>query len=152
MISNKSGEIMKRKFKQWCSTILPISTKQTITSHLNSIILNKRQQHTTLSIQVLAWDRHKQVAGLKQLMESQPSLLCALIIVSEWLLLNTQWAIFKLYQGENKLPSNKMMMMTRPNKKICVFTVTRPTLTFFISNYSTLIFAGDPVNFYTEFG
>jgi hypothetical protein len=40
----------------------------------------------------------------------------------------------------------------RAKKKICVFTVTRPTLTFFISNYSTLIFANDPINFYTEFG
>ena len=30
----------------------------------------------------------------------------------------------------------------RPNKKICVFTVTRPTL----------IFASDPMHFYTEFG
>ena len=27
-----------------------------------------------------------------------------------------------------------------------------PTLTFLISNYSTLIFASDPINFYTEFG
>ena len=27
-----------------------------------------------------------------------------------------------------------------------------PTLTFFIGNYSTLIFASDPINFYTEFG
>ena len=27
-----------------------------------------------------------------------------------------------------------------------------PTLTFLISNYSTLIFANDPINFYTEFG
>jgi hypothetical protein len=27
-----------------------------------------------------------------------------------------------------------------------------PTLTFFIGNYSTLIFANDPINFYTEFG
>jgi hypothetical protein len=26
------------------------------------------------------------------------------------------------------------------------------TLTFFIGNYSTLIFASDPINFYTEFG
>ena len=47
------------------------------------------------------------------------------------------------------------------NKKICVFMVTRrptdpifqvPTLTFFIGNYSTLIFASDPINFYPEFG
>jgi hypothetical protein len=27
-----------------------------------------------------------------------------------------------------------------------------PTLTFLICNYSTLIFASDPINFYTEFG
>jgi hypothetical protein len=27
-----------------------------------------------------------------------------------------------------------------------------PTLTFFIGNYSTLTFANDPINFYTEFG
>ena len=27
-----------------------------------------------------------------------------------------------------------------------------PTLTFFIGNYWTLIFASDPINFYTEFG
>ena len=32
--------------------------------------------------------------------------------------------------------------LLRPKKKICVFTVTRPTL----------IFASDPINFYTEFG
>jgi hypothetical protein len=31
---------------------------------------------------------------------------------------------------------------TKAKKKICVFTVTRPTL----------IFASDPMNFYTEFG
>ena len=27
-----------------------------------------------------------------------------------------------------------------------------PTLTFLIGNYSTPIFANDPINFYTEFG
>jgi hypothetical protein len=27
-----------------------------------------------------------------------------------------------------------------------------PTLTFLIDNYSTLIFASDTINFYTEFG
>ena len=32
--------------------------------------------------------------------------------------------------------------LVRPEKKIGVFTVTRPTL----------IFASDPMNFYTEFG
>ena len=30
--------------------------------------------------------------------------------------------------------------------------VSPPTLTFFISNYSNLIFAYDPINFYTEIG
>ena len=34
-------EIMKRKFKQWCSTIPPISTKWTSTHHLNSLNLKK---------------------------------------------------------------------------------------------------------------
>jgi len=29
-------DVMRRKFKQWWSTIPPISTKRTITSHLNS--------------------------------------------------------------------------------------------------------------------
>ena len=52
--------------------------------------------------------------------------------------------------------SNIFIMLDLAKKKICVFTVTRPhpifqppTLTFFIGNYSTLIFAN---NFYTEFG
>jgi hypothetical protein len=46
----------------------------------------------------------------------------------------------------------QIMLRLGQIKKICVFTVTRPTLTFFIGNYSTLIFASDPINFYTEFG
>ena len=46
--------IMKRKYKQWWSTILPISAKQTITSHLkkvltvmvnNSTNINKTNNH-----------------------------------------------------------------------------------------------------------
>jgi len=32
---------MKRKLKQWWSTIPPISTKRTFTSHLNSLDTNK---------------------------------------------------------------------------------------------------------------
>jgi hypothetical protein len=36
----------------------------------------------------------------------------------------------------------KQNIILRPKKKICVFTVTR----------LTLIFASDPMNFYTEFG
>ena len=60
--------------------------------------------------------------------------------------------------------------MSRPKKKnMCVYghpthpIFQPPTLTFFIGNYSTLIFANvgnystlifanDPINFYTEFG
>ena len=34
--------IMERKFKQWSSTIPPISTKQTITSHFNSMNIKKQ--------------------------------------------------------------------------------------------------------------
>ena len=43
-------------------------------------------------------------------------------------------------------------------KKMCVYghptdaIFQPPTLTFLISNYSSLIFASDPINFYTEFG
>ena len=51
---------MERKFKQCWSTIPPISTKQTITSHLKSLT-PKRRQHMRLEIQVLSWDRHKNI-------------------------------------------------------------------------------------------
>jgi len=52
---------MKRKFKR------------TITSHLFSTHwTQKRPRHMTLFIQALAWDRHKNVAGLNRLMGSQP--------------------------------------------------------------------------------
>jgi len=54
---------MKRKFKQWWSTIPWRSTKPTIISHLNSLNRDKTID-MTLEIQVLAWDGHKNVAGL----------------------------------------------------------------------------------------
>ena len=41
---------MKRKFRKWWSTILPISTKQTITSHLNSLNTKKKRGITTYDI------------------------------------------------------------------------------------------------------
>ena len=59
--------IMKRKLKHWWSSIPTISTKQ------SSLINTKRPQHVTLEIQALAWDRHKNVVGLNQLMGSQHS-------------------------------------------------------------------------------
>jgi hypothetical protein len=46
----------------------------------------------------------------------------------------------------------------RPSKNMYVYGhptdpfFQPPTLTFFIGNYSTLIFVRDPINFYTEFG
>jgi len=53
-----------------------IKKKRTITSHLNwTHWTQKRPQHMMLEIQVLAWDRHKNVVGLNWLMGSQPSLL-----------------------------------------------------------------------------
>jgi hypothetical protein len=58
--------IMKRKFTQWCSTILKIVTKGAMTSDLNSPnTKNKQQRHLKLDIQVLTWNRHKKCGGVK---------------------------------------------------------------------------------------
>ena len=46
--------IMKRKFQQWWSSIPPISTKRTTTSHLDWTNWKKRPRYMTLVIQVLA--------------------------------------------------------------------------------------------------
>ena len=59
---------MKRKFKQWWSTIPPISTKQTI---LSELIEHKKKYDMTLEIQVLARDKHTYFVVLNQLMVSQ---------------------------------------------------------------------------------
>jgi hypothetical protein len=42
---------------------------------------------------------------------------------------------------KQQIPILKSLALPMAKKKICVFTVTRPTL----------IFASDPINFYTEF-
>ena len=55
---------MKKQFKQWW--LPPILTRRTITSPLNSLNI-KKTRHMMLEIQVLAWDRHRNVAGLKQI-------------------------------------------------------------------------------------
>ena len=68
--------LVERKFNQWWSTIPPTSTKRKVTSHLIS-------QHIILEIQVLTWDRHKNVAGLNRLTGSQPSLLIAPTVIHE---------------------------------------------------------------------
>ena len=71
---NEQSPLTYRKFKQWWSSIPPISTKQTITFHLNwTPQTQKRPWHMTLKIQVLSWNRHKIVAGLNWLVGSQPS-------------------------------------------------------------------------------
>jgi hypothetical protein len=47
-----------------------------------------------------------------------------LIIVSEWLLLNVNLAIFQLYYGENKLIFNEIIIRSALNKKniVCYFS------------------------------
>jgi hypothetical protein len=67
--------IVKIKFKQWWSRIPPISTKQTITSHPNSLNINKDNNIIMmLEMQVLAWDKYTNRAGLNQLMGSTHSI------------------------------------------------------------------------------
>ena len=55
--------IMKFIFLKWW-TIPPISTKLTITSDLKSLNTKKRPRHMVIKIKIMAWDRHKIVAGL----------------------------------------------------------------------------------------
>jgi hypothetical protein len=48
----------------------------------------------------------------------------------------------------DKAKKNNMCVYGHPTHPI----FQPPTLTFFIGNYSTLIFTNDRINFYTEFG
>ena len=68
-------DVMNRVFKHWWSSIPPISTKRTITSHFNWIYwtYNKWPRHITSEVQVPAWDKHKNAVALKRLLGSQPS-------------------------------------------------------------------------------
>ena len=52
------------------------------------------------------------------------------------------------YSDSNKAKKKYMCVYGHPTHPI----FQRQTLTFFIGNYSTLIFANGPINFYTEFG
>ena len=63
--------ILKIKFKQWWSTMPPISTKRPITSRIKS--MKRKLWHLALGIQVLDWDSHKNVVGLNWLKGSQQS-------------------------------------------------------------------------------
>ena len=59
--------LMKKKFKQWLLTVLPISTKWAISNLWPQIIAHKkRQRQKTLEIQVPAWNMLKNVAELNQ--------------------------------------------------------------------------------------
>ena len=71
-MSHMVADIMNRKFKQWWSSIPPISTQRTINwTHW----IPTWPRYMTLEIQVLVWNRHRHVAGLNLLMASQSSLL-----------------------------------------------------------------------------
>jgi hypothetical protein len=53
---------------------------------------------------------------------------------------------FGSYMAKKKIKNVCLRSPDRP-----YFSAADPNL-FFIGNYSTLIFASDPINFYTEFG
>ena len=56
--------------------------------------------------------------------------------------------LYKLFIHKHEAKQKNMCVYGRPTDPIF-----QPlTLTFLIGNYSTLIFASDPINFYTEFG
>ena len=65
MYVNLRIPVVKRKLKQWWSTISPISTKRTTASHLHSLN-TKTSRRMSLKIQVLAWDKYTNVTGLKR--------------------------------------------------------------------------------------
>ena len=70
-----SCSIMKRKFKQWWSTIPPISTKQAFTSDLNTLNMKKRLVTMIYDVRNPGpglWQVHI-VGGLYHLMGSPPS-------------------------------------------------------------------------------
>ena len=68
MSSNSGSQNLWKKCKRWWSTIPAITTKPSITSHLNSLNITKLPRHITLKIQVMAWERHTSVARLNRLM------------------------------------------------------------------------------------
>ena len=63
-------------FKQWWSTIPPISTKSTLTSNHWT---RKRTKHLLMKIHVLVWDRNKNMSGLNPSTESLPLFIILLL-------------------------------------------------------------------------
>jgi len=97
---------MKRKFKQWWSSIPPISTKQTITPRPYWTLNTKRPRYMRLEMQVLVLDKHNNMAELNRLMGSQPSRSTRLFENCLW----TSWIIFK----RNTLSIVKIQVILTP--------------------------------------
>ena len=114
-------------------------------------ILFIRTKGSTIAVVVYMNSKHccffTQIRG-----DKYENLTCSQQILIKWWLSHLQgvntYSIFKkkfIFIILNKLCIIYSVLFnnsTRPKKKICVFSVTRPTL----------IFASDPMNFYTEFG
>ena len=85
-----SIRIMKKEFKQWWSSVSPISTKRTITSYRKWIHWTlKRTRH--LIFEILTWD--KNMAGLIWLKGNQPSPLDTWIF-NDNTYINKRWDIW----------------------------------------------------------
>ena len=63
---------MKRKLKQWWSSISPISTKRAIAFHLDWTHLTQ-QKYDDIGHPGPGMEQYKNIAGLNRLMGSQPS-------------------------------------------------------------------------------
>jgi len=117
-----------RAFDNKWLTIPPISTKGTTTSHLKPPY-TKMTTHMKLEIQVLAWDRHKNVVGVKPVKGiSAPLLIIGPLIAiliyinkhsddiihiedvssSEW----TPQGIVQLYHGKEQVAFDEIIMMS----------------------------------------
>jgi hypothetical protein len=74
--------ITKTKFKQWWSTIPPIliSTKQTITSHHDSLNIKKRPWHMHGGNPSHSLGQAQKCGGLNLLIRSQPSNLISIVM------------------------------------------------------------------------
>jgi hypothetical protein len=97
--------IMKRKIIQRWSTILLISTKQTITCHLNwTQWTHKRLWHMMLEMQVLAWNRYTNVDVFNCLMGSQPHVWINLVMCFQksWFFVIKKYKITNLNRQPGK--------------------------------------------------
>jgi hypothetical protein len=85
---------------------------------------------------------------------------CRWLVTGRWFSLGTPVSSINKTDCHNiaEILLKLTLNILRPKKYMCVYghptdpIFQPPTLTFFIGNYSTLILASDPINFYTEFG